>query len=107
MQRFFLILLGLALAGALGLATTEYVLARPSTRFPNLPYVAATAPDFDAQRHLLDVYAPTKKLPGGRPVVLFIHGGSWTSGSKDVIIYKAIGRRLARQGLVGDEQAAI
>ena len=101
MKRFFLISLGLTLAGALGLATTEYVVARPSTRFADLPYVAKSAPDFDAQRHLLDVYAPTKKLPAGRPVVLFIHGGSWTSGSKDVFIYKAIGRRLAKQGMVG------
>ena len=101
MKRFFLTLSAGLLATALGLTATEYVMARPGTRFANLPYVAATAPDFDAQRHRLDVYAPNERLPAGRPVVLFIHGGSWNSGSKDVFIYKAIGRRLARQGIVG------
>jgi len=63
--------------------------------------VPASAPDFDNKRHRLDIYQPTKKTTQPRPVVLFIHGGSWDSGSKDDILYKAIGRRLAKNGFVG------
>ena len=79
---------------------TEYALARPSHRAKNVAYVAASAPDFDQERHVLDVYSPNKAAPNaaGYPVVLFIHGGSWTSGNKN--IYTFIGRRLARQGVV-------
>jgi acetyl esterase/lipase len=63
-------------------------------------YVPASEPEFDKERHLLDVYSPNKAAPtaAGYPVVLFIHGGSWTSGSKD--IYTFIGRQLAKQGVV-------
>ena len=65
MKRFFLTLSAGVLAVALALAATEYVVARPGTRFANLPYVPATAPDYDAQRHRLDVYAPNERLPAG------------------------------------------
>ena len=79
---------------------TEYVVARPSRRAKDLAYVSASAPDFSAERHILDVYSPRKTAaqPGGYPVVMFIHGGSWSSGHKN--IYTFIGRRLAKQGVV-------
>ncbi len=79
---------------------TEYVVARPSHRTKDVAYVPASAPDFDKERHILDVYSPSKAASNaaGYPVVLFIHGGSWTSGSKN--IYTFIGRRLAKQGVV-------
>ena len=93
--------LGLLLAAAAVLLATEWAGARASRRVADLPYVAAAAPDFDAQRHRLDIYQPRQASPIPRPVVLFIHGGSWDSGSKDDFLYKAIGRRLARQGFVG------
>ena len=92
--------LGLLLAAAVLLLANEWAVASASRRIANLPYVAASAPDFDAKRHLLDIYQPTKKA-APRPVVLFIHGGNWNSGSKDNLLYKAIGRRLASQGFVG------
>ena len=50
---------------------TEYVVARPSHRTKDVAYVPATAPDFDKERHILDVYSPKKaaaergRLPGG------------------------------------------
>ena len=47
-------------------------------------------------RNVLDVYAPQ----GARnaPTLLFIHGGSWTSGNKDE--YKFVGESFARAGYV-------
>lgn len=32
----------------------------------------------------LDLFGPTKKLNGGSPVVLFVHGGSWIYGDKTI-----------------------
>ncbi len=74
----------------------ECAMARPGRRTKDVPYVANGS---DAERHLLDVYAPRESLAGaGRPVVVFIHGGNWNSGSKN--LYAFIGRRLAKQGIV-------
>jgi len=93
--------LGLLLAAAGVLLGNEWAVAQASHRVADVPYVAASAPDFDNERHRLDIYQPTKETAAPRPVVLFIHGGSWDSGSKDDILYKAIGRRLAKNGFVG------
>ncbi|RRB06662.1 alpha/beta hydrolase [Larkinella rosea] len=76
----------------------EYAIARPSERIKDIPYVNAQSPDFDVERHLLDVYAPKLKTAQPFPVVVFIHGGNWDSGSKN--LYSFIGRRLAKQGVV-------
>jgi acetyl esterase/lipase len=76
----------------------EYATARPSERTKDIPYVTPGSPDFNAERHLLDVYAPNRKSAKPRPVVVFIHGGNWDSGSKN--LYAFIGRRLAKQGVV-------
>jgi len=92
--------LGLLLAAAAVLLANEWAVAQASRRVADVAYVAASAPDFDTKRHRLDIYQPTKAA-APRPVVLFIHGGSWDSGSKDDILYKAIGRRLAKNGFVG------
>ena len=101
-MRRFLLLTPVVLLLALGVMVlaTEYVVARPSHCTKNLAYVPASAPDFDKERHLLDVYTPNKAASGaaGYPVVLFVHGGSWTSGNKN--FYSFIGRRLAKQGVV-------
>ena len=75
-----------------------YAISFTSHRTKDVPYVVATEPDFSAERHILDVYTPNKKSDTARPVVVFIHGGSWNSGSKN--IYWFIGRRLAKQGVV-------
>ena len=102
MRRFFLLTpLAVLLAVVVIILATEYGMARPSTRTKDVAYVPASAPDFDKERHILDVYLPKKAAPNaaaGYPVVLFIHGGSWTSGNKN--IYTFIGRRLAKQGVV-------
>ena len=101
MRRFFLLTpVAVLLAAFVMMLATEYVVARPSHRAKDVAYVPASAPDFDKERHILDVYSPKGAAPNaaGYPVVLFIHGGSWTSGNKN--IYTFIGRRLAKQGVV-------
>ncbi len=77
---------------------TQSAMAWPAKRTKNIPYVTATSPDFSAERHILDVYQPRRKSAVPYPVVIFIHGGNWNSGSKN--IYTFIGRRLAKQGVV-------
>lgn len=47
-------------------------------------------------RNKLDVYQP--RGGAGHPVVVFFHGGSWTSGSRED--YKFIGEALASQGIL-------
>jgi acetyl esterase/lipase len=50
-----------------------------------------------APRNVLDVYAPTNSQ-GPWPVIVFVHGGSWRSGSKAP--YEFVGRALAAQGFL-------
>jgi acetyl esterase/lipase len=50
----------------------------------------------DPRQHL-DVYIPDG-LSGPAPVILFIYGGSWQMGSKD--IYKFLGQAFASKGIV-------
>ncbi len=48
-------------------------------------------------RRRLDVYRPRgAKASPDRPVILFVYGGSWTSGSKDT--YRFVGTALANRG---------
>lgn len=48
------------------------------------------------QKHTLDVYIP--EADGTFPVFVFVHGGSWYEGSKD--IYSQLGENFSRQGIV-------
>ena len=45
----------------------------------------------------LDIYAPTQGQ-GPWPVIIFVHGGSWSSGNKNP--YEFVGRALAAQGFL-------
>ena len=45
----------------------------------------------------LDVYAPRKPRPKA-PVVVFLYGGSWQSGSKT--LYRFVGLSLASRGFI-------
>ncbi|RAK68005.1 alpha/beta hydrolase [Hymenobacter edaphi] len=91
-------LLGPALLGLLLVAANELAVARASRRTADVAYVPAADSAYDATRHRLDVYAPRQPSPAPRPVVVFVHGGSWASGNKD--FYSYVGRRLARLGVV-------
>ncbi len=51
------------------------------------------------KRQRLDVYVPRAPAPPeGRALVVFLHGGSWSSGSKD--LYRFVGAALAERGIV-------
>lgn len=49
-------------------------------------------------RQRLDVYAPQKPSAGRLPVIVFLYGGSWNSGTKDG--YAFVGRALASRGFL-------
>ena len=54
-----------------------------------------------APHQLLDVYQPlpaTQPAPGGRPLVVFFYGGTWTTG--DRASYRFMGEALAARGAV-------
>lgn len=92
---------GLCLMPVALLFINEYATARPSRRTKDIVYVTTNVPGAGtsgAERHLLDVYAPKKARSGKLPVVVFIHGGNWNSGNKN--LYSFVGRRLAKQGVV-------
>lgn len=65
----------------------------------DLPY--RSGPGADPEKNLLDLYRPTGS---GWPVMVFIHGGGWTSGDKSyraggADIYANIGRFYAARGI--------
>jgi acetyl esterase/lipase len=58
----------------------------------NIPYAAGP-------RHMLDIYAPRGTKAGANlPVIIFIYGGSWASGTREG--YGFAGRALAAAGFV-------
>ena len=40
--------------------------------------------DTNGKAQTLDIYGPEKKLRHGSPVILYIHGGSWVYGNKEI-----------------------
>lgn len=71
--------------------------AQPETLYEvekklNLPYRTDSAAD--PERHRLDVYLP--KGAKDFPILFFVHGGTWKSGSKS--LYTALGTSFARIG---------
>jgi acetyl esterase/lipase len=57
-------------------------------------------PDFDDDKHRLDLHLP--RAEGPHPVLVFVHGGFWSSGGRrdDFGITAWLGRRLAEKGIV-------
>ena len=53
------------------------------------------APTADRVRHKLDLYLP--KGAKDFPVMVFVHGGAWRSGNKD--LYAPLGETFAKQGI--------
>ena len=64
---------------------------------------ARHGPDRNPRRNVLDLYLP--KAAKDFPVVVFVHGGGWTMGSKDYFVAlrnhpgSEFGRFLARNGV--------
>ena len=51
-----------------------------------------------AEANLLNIFTPRKPVQENRPVVIFIHGGYWEEGNKD--IYGFLGRNFAKHDVV-------
>ncbi|MER0237599.1 alpha/beta hydrolase [Fulvimarina sp. MAC8] len=49
------------------------------------------------ERGTLDLYIPEGAGPNA-PVVIFVHGGSWDTGSKDIYLF--VGQSLASEGII-------
>ncbi len=53
------------------------------------------------RQQTLDVFAPVATGKSPRPVVLFVHGGTWIAGDKNWFgLTRGVGRFLARHGIV-------
>lgn len=68
----------------------------------DLPYREGA--DADPQKHKLDLFLPPVETPAGFPVLVFVHGGYWTTGDRGLLvggrdIYGNIGRFYASQGI--------
>ncbi len=69
---------------------------QPVHKAKNIPYREANATSGTGVQHL-NVYAPRRRQQPA-PVLIFIHGGRWKSGKKELYYY--LGKRLARKGVV-------
>ncbi|MGC1121861.1 MAG: alpha/beta hydrolase [Candidatus Methanofastidiosia archaeon] len=64
----------------------------PMAIHTNIPYYQG--PGYNPEDHTLDLYLPSKK---GFPTVLFIHGGAWSMGGKEV--HRPLGVTLVQKGI--------
>ncbi|MDW8141535.1 MAG: alpha/beta hydrolase, partial [Candidatus Bipolaricaulota bacterium] len=62
--------------------------------YTNIAYY--DGPEADAVKHRLDLFVPQDAKEA--PVMLFVHGGGWTSGDKN--LYGFLGRTFAQQGIL-------
>jgi acetyl esterase/lipase len=62
-------------------------------RVRDIPY--NSGPSADRVRHKLDLYLP--KGAKDFPVMIFVHGGAWKSGNKE--LYVPLGENFAKQGI--------
>jgi acetyl esterase/lipase len=104
--RWALAAVVLAVGGLVGLAPARDDRPAPAADGPELPPLSLVVekhadiayrdgPGADRERHKLDVYVPKGRKDF--PVLLFVHGGSWRSGNKN--LYTALGNSLARAGI--------
>ena len=103
--------LALSLAGCTTAKSLAIGLFYNEARLPSANVVRDLAyvegPGADAARHRLNLFVPLADPVRGErpwPVVVFIHGGGWTEGSKDYAfgdadVYNNVGRFLARHGV--------
>ena len=67
-------------------------------KYQNISYLPAAGSEIEEPT--LNVFAPrkAKKAKEPLPVMVFVHGGNWNSGSKEM--YNLLGRHFARKGMV-------
>lgn len=83
----------LCVLAALGMYAPVNAPAEAFEKHPDIAY--RTDKDADKERHVLDVYVPKGKK--AFPTVLFVHGGTWKSGNKN--LYAILGQSLASDGI--------
>lgn len=66
----------------------------------NLPYGQSPSWDGPVQTHLLDLYQPQGDASLRRPAIVWIHGGGFTGGSKNVAQMVSLAQRFAAKGYV-------
>jgi len=66
-------------------------------RHKNITYLQQKEDKYSKQKHLLDVYS-AQPNDSKSEVLVFIHGGSWKSGNKN--LYKFLGNKMAKKGVV-------
>ena len=65
-----------------------------STKYKDVTYLTKAAqPDLK-----LNIFVPTKDSKRPMPVLIFVHGGNWNTGSKNM--YGFIGRNFAKKGII-------
>jgi acetyl esterase/lipase len=89
------VLLASSLLG--GCTAAAFVAANAPSAFGPYERTAGIAYGADS-RQRLDVYVPDGTTGAPLPVIVFIHGGSWQTGSKDQ--YRFVGSGLAEKGFV-------
>ena len=65
-----------------------------STKFKDVTYL----PKSDSPDRKLNIFVPRKISKKPMPIVLFVHGGNWNSGNKN--LYGFIGRNFAKKGVI-------
>lgn len=69
-------------------------------KYTDLPYLSQPKLQIatDGSLPTLNVFAPRKQFETERPVLIYVHGGYWNSGSKE--LYGFFGRNFAKHGVV-------
>lgn len=65
-----------------------------SKKYRNVDYL----PEASKKAPSLNIFVPKKKTEQPYPVLLFVHGGNWDMGNKN--LYSLIGRRFAKKGIL-------
>lgn len=90
------VLAGTLIAALLALVELVPAVGQEVEIVPDLPYYLG--PGSDPVRHRLDLYLPVGH--GVFPVVVFLHGGDWSSGDKNEgTLHGNVGRALAARGV--------
>ncbi len=64
----------------------------------NVSYLEKTASENSLDKPTLNVFSPKKMSSKNLPVLIFVHGGNWNSGKKE--LYNFFGKNFAKKGIV-------
>lgn len=65
-----------------------------SSKFKDVSYITNS----DQSNVKLNIFVPSKESKHPMPVLIFVHGGNWNTGSKNM--YGFIGRNFAKKGII-------